>query len=73
MAKTNLIGIGSLNIIRIERALINRLYREPDLERKMLILREIADRTKRHARAVQDVVKCQNTGAQSLESPYLKR
>lgn len=54
----------TLKIIRIERALINRLYREQDLEKKMLIFREIADRTKRRIRAVQDMAQGPNTSPQ---------
>jgi hypothetical protein len=54
----------TLKIIRIERALINRLYREEDLEKKMLIFREIADRAKRRIRAMQDIAKGPNTSAQ---------
>ena len=58
-----------MKVIGIERALLNRLYKEPDLERKALIWRELGNRTKGGKIAGRSISSCLNSDGYIEISP----
>ena len=50
-----------MKVVKIESALLKRLYNEPDIEKKVLICREIGNWAKRDTRAVRDIPRSPDT------------